>query len=80
MPPIVVLPQLPHPVRELIGVNQTLYSGNWQDLIEDLRRRQAGRPYLFKYTIDLDNILAWAQRLHQYEAARGDHFPQALPA
>lgn len=80
LPPNMVLPQLPRPVQELVCVNQSLYAGNWSDLIEDLRRRQAGRPYLFKYTLDLDNILAWAQRLQQYEIARGDRLPQAMPA
>ena len=72
--------QLPPPVRALVLANQALFSGRWDDLAEDLRRRQAGRPYLFKLDLALDEPLAWIGRLRDYEAARGERLADAIPA
>lgn len=65
-----ILASLGEPVRQLVQVNHVLYGGRWEDFIEDLRRRLAGRPYLFRLAQDPDETLAWAERLHRYEQVR----------
>jgi len=75
-----VLAGLGEPVRQLVVANHILFAGRWDDLAEDIRRRQAGRPYLFKLDLALDAPLAWIGRLRDYEAARGERLAAAIPA
>jgi hypothetical protein len=74
--PAVVLAGLPVAVRRLVAAVQTLYAGDWDDCAEDLRRRRAGKPYLFRINPALggDDELAWLHRLRAYELARGERF------
>ncbi len=72
LPPDLALAGTPATVGRLIQIVATLYDGSWDDCAEDLRRRRAGKPYL--YRIDLPGLdeLAWLHRLKIYEAARGE--------
>lgn len=79
-PAAVVFSELPAPVQALVLANEELFAGRWDDLAEDLRRRQAGRPYLFTLDLALDEPLAWIGRLRNYEAARGERLADAIPA
>jgi hypothetical protein len=74
LPPREVLGALDAPVRRLVAVVKTLYAGSWDDCAEDIRRRRAGKPYLFKLALGLDDELDWLHRLQAYEAARGEPF------
>jgi hypothetical protein len=74
LPPSEVLAALDAPVRRLVAVVKTLYAGCWDDCAEDIRRRRAGKPYLFKLALGLDDELDWLHRLQAYEAARGEPF------
>lgn len=74
LPPAAVLASLELPVQRLVAAVQTLYAGSWDDCAEDLRRRRAGKPYLFKLTLGLDDELGWLRRLQAYEASRGERF------
>jgi len=67
-----VFARLPALARTAVHANATLYVGNWDDFAEDLRRRQAGRPYLFKIEAPTADVLAWVLRLRDYETARGE--------
>lgn len=67
-------------LRHLVIANQTLFQGRWDDLAEDVRRRQAGRPYLFRLDLGLDEPLAWIGRLRDYELSRHEHLSDAIPA
>jgi hypothetical protein len=78
--PSVIFQRLPRSVQELVLAAQMLYAGHWDDFAEDVRRRQEGRPYLFKVEFDLDDLLGWIKRLRDYEAARGERFPYTLSA
>ncbi len=80
LPAAEVAAHLAAPLRDLVLANQVLFTGRWDDLAEDVRRRQAGRPYLFALTIALDDPLAWIGRLRDYEAARGERLADAIPA
>lgn len=73
-------PHLVAPVRDLVLANQGLSAGRWDDLAEDVRRRQAGRPYLFRLDLTLDQPLAWIGWLRDFEAARGERLADAIPA
>jgi hypothetical protein len=65
-------PSLPVPARRLACAVRALYAGSWADCIEDLRRRQAGRPYLYKLDGSVETDLAWAERLRAWAAARDE--------
>lgn len=80
LPPSAVLERLGPEVLRLVSTVQGLYDGRWSDCAEDLRRRSAGRPYLFRLESGLpsrDEELAWLQRLEAYETARGEPLPPA---
>ena len=83
LPPAAVLEQLDDGPRRLVVAVQSLYQGSWEDCAEDIRRRAAGRPYL--YRLDLpglrgpDEALSWLRRLGAYESARGERLPAATP-
>ncbi len=76
--PQMVVERLQAEVRQLVTVNQELYAGSWDDFSEDLRRRQAGRPYLYQVSLDVEDPLGWIRRLKEYEMARGE--PLAVAA
>jgi hypothetical protein len=61
-------------VRDLLVARDVLFAGSWDDLAEDLRRRVAGRPYLFRLADHEsgEDALAWIARLQAYETARGE--------
>lgn len=72
LPPEAALAGAPEGVRRLILIVATLYAGSWDDCAEDLRRRQAGKPYLYRVDLAGLDVLAWLHRLKTYEAARGE--------
>ncbi len=74
-----VLARLEPAVQELVIANRELFRGRWEDFAEDVRRRQAGKPYLFKIDLALGDPLAWIVRLQAYEAARGERLADSLP-
>jgi hypothetical protein len=81
--PQAMLDRLDVHVVGLVAQVQALYAGRWDDAAEDLRRRSAGRPYLFR--LDLaglsgnDEALSWLARCAAYEAARGEPLPAVTP-
>jgi len=78
--PAEVYAQLEPAVQRLIVAVTTLYSGIWDDCAEDIRRRRAGRPYLYRLQLGLEDELGWLHRLAAYEVARGETFAlAALP-
>lgn len=76
--PAVVFAHLDDSVQSLVVAAHTLYAGKWDDCAEDARRRQAGKPYLYRLRTDCDDILGWLGRLKDYEAARGDSFASVI--
>ncbi|MFM2091384.1 MAG: hypothetical protein RLZZ127_1873 [Planctomycetota bacterium] len=63
--------RLPDGALRLVLAVKALYAGSFADCAEDLRRRRAGRPYLFRLDIDLPDDLAWLAALDAYEAVHG---------
>jgi hypothetical protein len=72
--PATVFAALDPAVQRLVVVTYTLYNGNWDDCAEDLSRRSAGQPYLYRLKIELDDAPGWLARLKAYEQARGEQF------
>jgi hypothetical protein len=65
-------------VQQLIIACQTLYGGNWDDCAEDLRRRQAGQPYLYRLKLNVRDVFGWLANLKAYELARGERFVDVI--
>lgn len=65
--------------RDVIASCRELYAGDWDDMAEDLRRRQSGQPYLFKLQLEPGQALAWVERFKAYETASGQCLADALP-
>lgn len=78
LPPTAIIAGLDPAVRRLVLAVRSLYQGSWDDCAEDIRRRRAGRPYLFRLDLGLDDELAWIHRFTTYESARGESLA-ALP-
>jgi hypothetical protein len=78
LPPAAIAASLDAPARQLVVAVRSLYQGSWEDCAEDIRRRRAGRPYLFRLELGLDDELAWIHRFITYESARGESLA-ALP-
>lgn len=74
LPPAAILAALEPAAQRLVVAVRTLYAGCWEDCAEDLRRRRAGRPYLYRLNLGLDDELGWLHRLAAYESARGESF------
>ena len=72
--PATVFAALDPAVQQLVVVAHALYSGNWDDFTEDLRRRATGQPYLYRLKIELDDAPGWLARLKAYEQAHGEGF------
>ena len=51
----------------LIVLKRELYEGNWDDMIEDLRARLEGRPYIFKLVNRISDDLERIERLKAFE-------------
>ncbi len=65
--------------RRLLVAAKTLY-GDLADAAEDLRRRMAGRPYLYQLPGDPAAALPWLERLARYELACGTTFDEVVDA
>jgi hypothetical protein len=72
--PATVFAQLDAAVQRLVVATHTLYGGNWDDCAEDLRRREGGKPYLYRLKLELPDAPGWLARLKAYEQARGERF------
>ena len=68
------------PACELLEACRSLYAGSWDDMAEDIRRRQAGRPYLFRVDCEPGRALTWIDRFRAYDRARGERLIDAMPS
>ena len=76
--PAAVFAGLTPDVQRLVKVVASLYGGSWDACAEDVRRRRAGRPYLYRLDLPELDELAWLDRLKTYEAARGESLAAGL--
>ena len=57
--------------RQLILLRDELYDGSWEEMVEDLRDRLAGKPYIFKLMNRIEEDLVRIERLRRYEEDNG---------
>ena len=64
--------------EQLIIIRDFLYDGDWQEVIEDLRGRQQGKPYIFKLNSRIEEDLQRIAKLQQYEMTHGVNLGKLL--
>lgn len=57
--------------RMLIVLKSDLYEGRWDEMVEDLRARLDGRPYVFKLAHRIEDDLARIEKLRDFEQRMG---------
>ncbi len=64
----------------LVRLVEDLYDGDWEAMIQDVRDRQAGRPYLFDIGQErLADHLVRIERLREYETKHRIKLVSFLP-
>lgn len=53
--------------KMLLVLRDELYMGSWEKLVEDLRNRLKGRPYIFKLVNRIEEDLERIETLRSYE-------------
>ncbi len=53
--------------EQLIILRDFLYEGEWDELLRDLKDRQAGRPFIFKLQTRIEEDIARVEKLREYE-------------
>ncbi|MBI4600546.1 MAG: hypothetical protein HY721_01160 [Planctomycetes bacterium] len=62
---------LPREDIQLLAIREVLYEGSWFEMIEDLKARRDGKPYVFKLQITIDQDLHRIEALRAYEERHG---------
>lgn len=57
--------------RMLVVLRDELYSGSWDRMLQDLRDRLRGRPYIFKLVNRIQEDIARIEKLQEYEKKHG---------
>lgn len=57
--------------RMLIVLRDELYGGSWDRMLQDLRDRLRGRPYIFKLVNRIQEDIARIEKLQEYEKKHG---------
>ena len=53
--------------RMLIVLKSQLYGGSWQPMLDDLRNRLEGKPYIFKLANRIQDDIVRIQRMSEFE-------------
>jgi len=54
--------------RMLIVLKAQLYSGSWEPMLDDLRNRLAGKPYIFKLANRIQDDIERIEQMTKFEA------------
>jgi len=57
--------------KMLVKLCRELYEDSWRDFLKDIDARLAGKPYVFKHTVRLQQHVGLIRRLMDVEAASG---------
>ena len=52
----------------LIVLKAQLYDGTWEPMLDDLRNRLAGKPYIFKLANRIQDDIERIEQMHEFEA------------
>ncbi|MFA5553767.1 MAG: hypothetical protein WDA68_04320 [Phycisphaerae bacterium] len=53
--------------RMLVILKAQLYGGSWEPMLDDLRNRLAGKPYIFKLANRIQDDIERIEQLSQFE-------------
>ena len=54
--------------RMLVILKAQLYGGSWEPMLDDLRNRLAGKPYIFKLAHRIQDDIDRIQQMAEFEA------------
>jgi hypothetical protein len=54
--------------RMLIVLKAQLYDGTWEPMLDDLRNRLAGKPYIFKLANRIQDDIERIEQMQKFEA------------
>ena len=64
-------PELSPEDKILVIIREELYEGRWEDMLEDLKARLAGRPYVLKLASRIEDDITRIARLKSIEEEKG---------
>ena len=53
--------------RMLIALKSQLYGGTWEPMLDDLRNRLAGKPYIFKLVNRIKDDIEHIEQMQEFE-------------
>jgi hypothetical protein len=56
--------------RMLVVLKAQLYDGTWEPMLDDLRNRLAGKPYIFKLVNRIKDDIERIERMQKFETER----------
>jgi hypothetical protein len=54
--------------RMLVALKAQLYGGSWEPMLDDLRNRLAGKPYIFKLVHRIQDDIERIEQMQKFEA------------
>jgi len=57
--------------RMLVALKAQLYGGTWEPMLDDLRNRLAGKPYIFKLVHRIQDDIERIEQMRQFESEHG---------
>lgn len=54
--------------RMLVVLKSQLYDGKWEPMLDDLRNRLAGKPYIFKLANRIQDDIERIEQMQKFEA------------
>jgi hypothetical protein len=54
--------------RLLVDLKVQLYGGTWEPMLDDLRNRLAGKPYIFRLATRIQDDIERIERMQEFEA------------
>ncbi len=57
--------------RMLVVLKRELYGGSWEPMVDDLRNRLAGEPYIFKLANRIEDDVRRIEAMSEFEGEHG---------
>ncbi len=57
--------------RMLVVLKLQLYGGDWKPMLDDLKNRLVGKPYIFKLTTRINDDVERIREMREFEKAHG---------
>ncbi len=54
--------------KMLVALKAQLYGGSWEPMLDDLRNRLAGKPYIFKLVHRIQDDIGRIEEMRRFEA------------